>query len=229
MDDIRSHCEHLGLVPLYHFTSYQVAPLIINSGFKMSTQGQGDGGVYFSTLGPASYGLGTNKYEENIIIDCFGKERLEEYQGQGKLEVCLVYGVDPLIVEQAPGGRDNALVVSKGIFQDFSLRNENGNYFLRPDRLFGAFRFKLTSQMSCISSSSSSSSSSSPSSSTTPIPTPTSKTSTTNVVDFTTTDDKTEIENNEIDQKMQFERMKDIEIQEFIKVSKMELQVPIVS
>lgn len=26
--------------------------------------------VYFSTLGPASYDLGTADYEENIIVDC---------------------------------------------------------------------------------------------------------------------------------------------------------------
>jgi len=33
----------------------------------MSTQGQGDGGCYFSTIGPCSYGLGKAKYEDNII------------------------------------------------------------------------------------------------------------------------------------------------------------------
>ena len=38
----------------------------------MSTQGQGDGGVYFSTRGPASYGLGSHLYEDNIIVDCYG-------------------------------------------------------------------------------------------------------------------------------------------------------------
>ena len=43
--------------------------------------------VYFSTLGPASYDLGTSKYEENIIVDCFGRERLEEYRGKHKLDV----------------------------------------------------------------------------------------------------------------------------------------------
>lgn len=33
----------------------------------MSVQGQGDGGVYFSTLGPASYGLGEALYEQNLL------------------------------------------------------------------------------------------------------------------------------------------------------------------
>jgi hypothetical protein len=105
----------------------------------MSTQGQGDGGVYFSTLGPASYDLGSEDYEKNIIVDCFGKERLEEYRGKHKLDVCLVYGVDPLIIEQAPGGRDNAKVVSKATFEIFGLPHADGSYFLRPDRLLGAF------------------------------------------------------------------------------------------
>ena len=40
-----------------------------------------------SRLGPASYDLGTSTYEENIIVDCFGRERLEEYRGKHKLDV----------------------------------------------------------------------------------------------------------------------------------------------
>ena len=39
-----------------------------------------------SRLSPASYDLGSEKYEENVIIDCFGRERLEEYRGKGKLD-----------------------------------------------------------------------------------------------------------------------------------------------
>ena len=29
----------------------------------------------------------SSKYEENIIVDCFGRERLEEYRGKHKLDV----------------------------------------------------------------------------------------------------------------------------------------------
>jgi hypothetical protein len=43
---------------LYHYTSPNVASLILKGGLRMSTQGQGDGGVYFSLKGPASYGYG---------------------------------------------------------------------------------------------------------------------------------------------------------------------------
>jgi hypothetical protein len=43
---------------LYHYTSPSVASLILKGGLRMSTQGQGDGGVYFSLKGPASYGYG---------------------------------------------------------------------------------------------------------------------------------------------------------------------------
>ena len=87
MKEIRSKCEKMGWVPLYHYTMPAVARFILKGGFRMSTQGQGDGGVYFSTLGPASYDLGSPEYEENIIIDCFGAERLEEYHGKHKLDV----------------------------------------------------------------------------------------------------------------------------------------------
>jgi hypothetical protein len=66
----------------------------------MSTQGQGDGGVYVSTLGPASYGLGTDDYEVNIIKDCFGVERIEEYKGKGKLDVVIIYGCEGAVLQQ---------------------------------------------------------------------------------------------------------------------------------
>ena len=49
MDVIRRKCERKGWVPMYHYTVPAVAPFILEGGFRMSTQGQGDGGVYFST------------------------------------------------------------------------------------------------------------------------------------------------------------------------------------
>jgi hypothetical protein len=49
MEKIRSKCDEMGWVPLYHYTVPAVAPFILEGGFRMSTQGQGDGGVYFST------------------------------------------------------------------------------------------------------------------------------------------------------------------------------------
>jgi hypothetical protein len=88
----------------------------------MSTQGQGDGGVYFSMQGPCLYGLGTDRYEENIIVDCFGAGRLEEYRGKGKLDLCIVYGAEPWALSPAPGGRDNALMVTTHLTAFFSLQ-----------------------------------------------------------------------------------------------------------
>ena len=76
MKAVRLVCKKHGLVPLYHYTAPPLVSMILKDGFRVSTQGQGDGGVYFSALGPASYGLGSSDYEENIITDCFGKERL---------------------------------------------------------------------------------------------------------------------------------------------------------
>ena len=51
----------------------------------------------------------------------------------------LVYGTEPRILQQAPGGRENAKMVGKQIFGNFSLPQSDGNYFLRPDRVLGAF------------------------------------------------------------------------------------------
>jgi hypothetical protein len=146
MKRLRAVCKVNGLELVYLYTQVQIFPLILKTGFRMSTQGQGDGGVYFSTLGPAAYKLGTDKYEENIIVDCFGEERLEEYKGKGMLDLCLVYGAEPGVLSQAPGGRDNAKMVTKAIFQTFALPAESGNYFLRPDRLLGAFFLPASQQ-----------------------------------------------------------------------------------
>jgi hypothetical protein len=129
-----------GLVPLYHYTSPAVARMIMKGGLRMSGQGQGDGGVYVSTQGPASYGLGSDEYEVNIIKDCFGVERLEEYKGKGNLDIIIIYGCTAAVLEQTPGGRDNAKMVSKSTFENFSLKDVNENYFLRPDRILGVFQ-----------------------------------------------------------------------------------------
>jgi hypothetical protein len=100
MTRIRQSAKEKRLVPLYHYTSPNVASLILKGGLRMSTQGQGDGGVYVSTLGPASYGLGSDEYEGNIIKDCFGVERFEEYIGKGKLDVIIIYGCAPDVLQQ---------------------------------------------------------------------------------------------------------------------------------
>ena len=62
----RNACAERGLLPIFHYTQPSLAPLILSAGLRMSTQGQGDGGVYFSTLSPASYELGSQHYEHNI-------------------------------------------------------------------------------------------------------------------------------------------------------------------
>eukprot|EP00613_Pedinella_sp_CCMP2098_P082229 CAMPEP_0171992938 /NCGR_PEP_ID=MMETSP0993-20121228/278194_1 /TAXON_ID=483369 /ORGANISM="non described non described, Strain CCMP2098" /LENGTH=708 /DNA_ID=CAMNT_0012645989 /DNA_START=729 /DNA_END=2856 /DNA_ORIENTATION=+ len=177
MSSLRKVCKDNGLQLVYHYTQTTLCSLILKMGFRMSTQGQGDGGVYFSTLGPATYGMGTDMYEDNIIVDCFGPERLEEYKGKGMLDLCLVYGADAEVLSQAPGperleeykgkgmldlclvygadaevlsqapgGRDNAMMVSKAMFQAFSLSDKDGNFFLRPDRILGAFLLPASRQ-----------------------------------------------------------------------------------
>ena len=75
-----------------------MAPLITRGGFRISTQGQGDGGVFFSALSPPSCGSGIEAYEANISEDCFGPERVHEYPGKHRLGVCMVYGASPRVL-----------------------------------------------------------------------------------------------------------------------------------
>jgi hypothetical protein len=166
MTEVRGLCSIQGLIPIYHFTSAACAAYILHDGFRMSTQGQGDGGniifvwcltrllvykfshavfylplfagVYFSMFGPAWYDIGSTEYEDKVTIDCFGKERLEEYRGAHKLDVCIVYAADPGILTPAPS-RKNAVMVSKGTFTDLSLPHGDDSFFLRPDRIMRAF------------------------------------------------------------------------------------------
>ena len=133
MKEVREIARKNNLIPLYHYTSPNIISLIIEGGMRMSTQGQGDGGVYFSTRGPLSYGLGTLNYEENIIKDCFGVGRVDEYKGKGKLDAVIIYGCEGDLLQQAPGGRDNAKMIPKPFFKDLMLPQIDGNYFLGPD------------------------------------------------------------------------------------------------
>eukprot|EP00615_Pteridomonas_danica_P012257 CAMPEP_0114369408 /NCGR_PEP_ID=MMETSP0101-20121206/31646_1 /TAXON_ID=38822 ORGANISM="Pteridomonas danica, Strain PT" /NCGR_SAMPLE_ID=MMETSP0101 /ASSEMBLY_ACC=CAM_ASM_000211 /LENGTH=583 /DNA_ID=CAMNT_0001520239 /DNA_START=2429 /DNA_END=4180 /DNA_ORIENTATION=- len=147
MAQIRQVCASNGWAPVYHFTQTCFAPLIMKTGIRMSIQGQGDGGVYFSTKGPASYGLGTPDYEINIIIDCFGDSRLEEYRGKHLLDLVIVYGAHPQMLSPAPGGRHNAVMVKKSDFEALALPHQDGNYFLRPDRILGMFYIDTSTKL----------------------------------------------------------------------------------
>jgi len=46
---IRQKCFTLNLIPLYHYTSSSITPLIIKNGLRMSNLENGDGGVYFNS------------------------------------------------------------------------------------------------------------------------------------------------------------------------------------
>eukprot|EP00615_Pteridomonas_danica_P010389 CAMPEP_0114337278 /NCGR_PEP_ID=MMETSP0101-20121206/6261_1 /TAXON_ID=38822 ORGANISM="Pteridomonas danica, Strain PT" /NCGR_SAMPLE_ID=MMETSP0101 /ASSEMBLY_ACC=CAM_ASM_000211 /LENGTH=641 /DNA_ID=CAMNT_0001469469 /DNA_START=3319 /DNA_END=5245 /DNA_ORIENTATION=- len=142
MKMIRKRAATRNLVPLYHYTVPGVVPLILKGGMRMSTQGQGDGGVYFSLRSPLSYHLGTKYYESNIIKDCFGVERVNEYLGKGKLDALIVYGCEADMLVQAPGGRDNAKMTPKSYFTSLALPQTDGSFFLRPDRILTVFMIK---------------------------------------------------------------------------------------
>jgi hypothetical protein len=103
MKMVRQRAFKHGLIPLYHYTSSAVLPLIIRNGLRMSTSHASsfrEGGVCFSMKGPASYGLGSERYGTNMIKDCFGVERMDEFQGRGKLDAIIVYGCHPSVIQQ---------------------------------------------------------------------------------------------------------------------------------
>jgi len=140
---VRAHPFHGGSVVLFHYTHPSLAEPILTNGLRMSRSGQGDGGVYFSTLSPSSYGLGSLEYEENLISDCFGPERLEEYLGSRKLALLLVCVLDARLLRQAPGGRDNAFMVPKSLFEKFSLaRYEDSGFYLPSSVIQAAIYMK---------------------------------------------------------------------------------------
>lgn len=62
-----------------------------------------------------------------------------------KDEVCVVYGVDPMIVWPSKWHGENTMVIPRDYFKSFSLpRQRDNNYFLRPDRILGVFHFEET-------------------------------------------------------------------------------------
>ena len=140
MTEIRAECEDNGWVPMFHYTQPLFLELISKTGLRMSTRSEvGSGGIYFSVQSPASYHLGTSEYEGSVIMDCWGSEKLKELSGKHKVDLVLVCGIEPNILTMAPGGRNNSRMVSRHTFEAMSLPRENGDFFLRPDRILGAF------------------------------------------------------------------------------------------
>ena len=66
-------------------------------------------------------------------------ERLGEFQGKGRLDAVVVYGICPKVLEQAPGSREHAKMVPKMFFKDLSLEDEDGSFYLRTDAILGIF------------------------------------------------------------------------------------------
>ena len=71
MADIRARYDANGWVAVYHYTAPFLGPLIAETGFRMSTQGQGDGGVYFPPAGPRGLRSGLarvwGKYHRRLL------------------------------------------------------------------------------------------------------------------------------------------------------------------
>jgi hypothetical protein len=93
---IREEAELSQLVLMYHYTTVPAAASILKTGLRLPSKGEG--GVYFSTQGPCSYGVYTSHYETNIIKEWFGIERLQELKGKGHFDAVIVYGCDVSIL-----------------------------------------------------------------------------------------------------------------------------------
>ena len=140
MEAIRKEAEENGEVVLFHFTNEVSAGFIVKTGLRMSTQGQGDGGVYFITMGPLSFQLGTEEFERLIIENCFGKERMDEYLGKNMLSHVIVASIDPTVLSQVPGGRENAFAVSRHTFETLAMPSEDdGAFYLPLERIKACF------------------------------------------------------------------------------------------
>ena len=141
MEAIRVEAERNEEVVVFHFTNGVSAGFIVKTGLRMSTQGQGDGGVYFITMGPISFKLGTEDFERLIIESCFGKERMHEYLGKNMLSHVIVATIDPKALSQVPGGRHNAFAVSKRTFETLATPNQDdGAFYLPLERIKACFR-----------------------------------------------------------------------------------------
>lgn len=147
--------HHLGpeYVIVYHYTTPQAVPLIAKSGLRMSApkifRGRASGGgVYFSSLGPCSYGLGgpehsatgeLHAYQEALVKDCFGVHRMHEFKGTSKLAAVLVYALPASVL--SVGRSSNELLVSHELLKDLSMTDGSPakNYFLPASAVVGAF------------------------------------------------------------------------------------------
>jgi hypothetical protein len=143
MQPIRRRCIQHELIPMYHYTSLSMAKLILSEGFRLCSRDfdsrDVDHGVYFSTKGPASFELGTEDYEINIIKDFYGVDRISEFKGRGLFDTVFVYGFNPLVLEHVTGASESSQMVSLLTFKLLSLCDDKGNYFLNKDFIFGAF------------------------------------------------------------------------------------------
>jgi hypothetical protein len=64
------------------------------------------------------------------------------------LDTVIVYGAEPWSLSPAPGGRNNAVMVSKSTLEAMALPSTDGNYFLRKDRIVGIFQFSPANPLS---------------------------------------------------------------------------------
>lgn len=103
----RETCYSLHLVPLYCYTSVMYYGDMVHKGIRLSQVDQSHVGVYFTTKGPCSLGLGTDRYEEKVLEHLYGKKYLPEYINKGLVDLVIVYGAEPCCVEESHNNRVN--------------------------------------------------------------------------------------------------------------------------
>jgi len=139
MDSIRESCNLLALVPVYFFTSPFLSSYILSGGFRLNSD-DNLSGVIFTTKGPASFGLGSERYEKNVIVALKGASRINDYRGKHKLDVCIVYAVEPRVLQPVMGESEHFRLIPRVFFEAFSdLKDDEETFFLRPDRIMASF------------------------------------------------------------------------------------------
>jgi len=138
MEEIRKHCLSKNLIPVYHYTDIESAELIYKGGLMLNKED----GLHFTTLGPSGYSIGSPQYEKNIILDFYNEDKLYEFINKSRFDICLVFGIDPLLLEMSMmSGNDHLIIIPKKFFLDLSMCHPSGHYFLHPFNILGMFRF----------------------------------------------------------------------------------------
>jgi hypothetical protein len=78
----------------------------------------------------SDYGFGTPDFKRNVITDCFGESRIDEYKDSPNFQIVLMCCVKTAMLSDVPGGRANALMVSRSMIENMKAAEVDGFHYL---------------------------------------------------------------------------------------------------